>query len=366
MKKNILTLILLVPIVAAFSQEEEKSAIKMVSHSVAFLSETIQDTFAYKNKVYEVWYKEKGKSSYIPKVLKKTGSSFFVTDTIGSVYLITAAHVAKELSLNSEIVISGPQDSPLIYKLKDFLPRKDSLFWIYHKTADVACLLIDTYAKCFTNSYISPIPLTYIERDRIPVREREVTTIGFPFSLGYEKYFSPISKVSKPSSGLIELPRFDNNIVNPFFLLDDPSIRGFSGSPVFELPANLVYGGRNINVQSIALVGLIHGSYGDNSTYGGLSAVVPSKAILEVVEKAPKFSGRRSQYHENGKLWGELQFKDGLPWEVFSNYNNQGMPVEKGTLKNGDGSLFLYNADGKLREIEYYQKGILIRKEKKM
>lgn len=365
MKKNTLTIGFLFFATFGVAQEYEKSSIKMVSHSVAFLSESQQDTLAYKGKTYEVWYKEKGKSTYIPKVIKKSGSSFFVTDTIASVYIVTAAHVAKEMTLNSDIVINGPKDTPLIYKLRDFAFRKDSLTWNYHKTADVAALLIDVNAKCYLNSNIDAFPFYFIERERIPVREREVTTVGFPFSLGYEKYFSPISKVSKPSSGLIELPRFDNNIVTPFFLLDDPSIRGFSGSPVFELPANLIYGGMAYNVKSTALMGLIHGSYGDNSTYGGLTAVVPSKAILEVIEKSPKFSGYRTQYHTNGKIWGVVEFKNGVLWKAIANFDSNGKPMEKGNLTDGNGTLFLYNPDGNLREIQHYEKGILVKSDAK-
>ena len=62
-----------------------------------------------------------------------------------------------------------------------------------------------------------------------------MATIGFPLELGVKDKFSPIFKIAHPVSGLFRQPRFDNNIEASFFILDDPSVAGFSGAPVFEL-----------------------------------------------------------------------------------------------------------------------------------
>ena len=81
------------------------------------------------------------------------------------------------------------------------------------------------------------------------------------------------------------MPRFDNNKPSVFFLLDDPSISGFSGSPVFELPTQLVVGTTQTFVNAYRLMGLVHGSIGDK-TGGGFAAIVPSKYIVETIKMA--------------------------------------------------------------------------------
>ena len=60
-------------------------------------------------------------------------------------------------------------------------------------------------------------------------------------------------------------------------------------------------------------------------------------------------------YHQNGKLWSERVYKNGISYSVLSNYNSDGIPVEKGTLKEGTGTLYIYNPDGSLSRIEQYQ-----------
>lgn len=59
-------------------------------------------------------------------------------------------------------------------------------------------------------------------------------------------------------------------------------------------------------------------------------------------------------YHANGELWSERIYKNGVPFTVISNYNLYGDVVEKGTLKNGNGSLYIYKSDGSCACIEQY------------
>lgn len=66
-----------------------------------------------------------------------------------------------------------------------------------------------------------------------PSRERPLTTFGFPLDLGVREHFSPITRDSLPASGLVTLQRSDSHLSATFYLLQDPSITGFSGAPVF-------------------------------------------------------------------------------------------------------------------------------------
>src|SRR6187399_516078 len=86
-----------------FSQSGQKITVDSLFSTVAFLEEVKKDSIKY-------------------------GTGFFITNG-ASTYLVTAEHVAKFLTLSSNIVIKGINDSPINYKLKEISWRKDSLFW---------------------------------------------------------------------------------------------------------------------------------------------------------------------------------------------------------------------------------------------
>lgn len=71
--------------------------------------------------------------------------------------------------------------------------------------------------------------------------------------------------------------------------------------------------------------------------------------------KNSKYEGLMIFYHQNGKLWSERIYKNGISYSVLSNYNSDGTPVEKGTLKEGNGTLYIYSPNGSLLRIEQYQ-----------
>ena len=62
-------------------------------------------------------------------------------------------------------------------------------------------------------------------------------------------------------------------------------------------------------------------------------------------------NGSFKYYHPGGKLWIDEIYKDGKEWTVLGNYDSNGKSREKGTLKNGNGTVYLYNEDGSLREV---------------
>lgn len=357
--KYIFKVLIFLVISSPLFAQKDKSAILTFSNSVAFLNDSQIENIWIDGKKQEIWLKDVNDKTLRPKIVRKYGSAFFVRDTAFSFYLVTAEHVARGMSFNSDLVCSGDNYLPIVFKLKDIAFCKDSLNWIYNKTADVAVLLLDNNSKLFGNSSAYFIPIEIVESERIPVRERDVTIIGFPMDLGYNQYFSPISKISKPSSGLIEYPRFDNQIISTFYFLDDPGISGFSGAPVYELPAEIVIGERQTFVSAYRLMGLVHGSLGDK-TGGGFAAIVPSKYIIETLNYSPKFSGTLNWYHENGNLWSQRIINEGRVWTVINNFDSNGKEVEKGSLINGSGSLFIYSEDGVLELIEHYKAGGLV------
>lgn len=70
-----------------------------------------------------------------------------------------------------------------------------------------------------------------------------------------------------------------------------------------------------------------------------------------------KLNGAYQYYHDNGQLWTERDYKDGKIWNVHANYNKKGKKKDEGTIKNGTGTLNIYDAEGKLIEIVEYVKG---------
>ena len=66
-------------------------------------------------------------------------------------------------------------------------------------------------------------------------------------------------------------------------------------------------------------------------------------------------------YHANGQRWSEMIYKEGKGWEILFNYDQTGEPQNQGTLKNGNGTVILYNEDGKETAIMTFNNGIEIK-----
>lgn len=79
--------------------------------------------------------------------------------------------------------------------------------------------------------------------------------------------------------------------------------------------------------------------------------------------KLGEYHGKYSYYYENGQLWVERIYKNGLLLEVNGNYTSTGEEQDKGTLKNGTGTVKFYSEEGKLYLIHTYKEGKLESKE---
>ena len=335
------------------------SEIEKFLNNVVYLSDTKTTMEKINGKEYEIWLKDPLTNNFGPKSYQITGTGFLVYTAV-DYYLVTAEHVAKSMTLDSKIVFSSGNSQPIIIKLGDIVFEKKQLQWTVHPNADVAVTRLDASFLeknslcCFLSfDYLNPVM-------EAPFRERNVTAYGYPLSLGIGAKISPITKTSKPSSGLIDLPRFDNSKHSTFYLLDDPSVSGFSGGPVFELPQAIGTGDKSMWVNVYRIVGLVHGSISDKG--GGFAAIVPSIYIKETIEDAPGLSATLTFQYEDGKIWSERLYKNGSPWTVISNYDSLGNLQEKGTLKDGTGTLNIYNEKSKLIEIRYYKNGRLIKR----
>jgi hypothetical protein len=229
------------------------------------------------------------------ETVERGGTGFLVTPDNSTMILVTAEHVSKDLKDEFRAIVRGDNDTPVDMSSEDLAGTK-SVSWITHGTEDVAVTILhpnkDTVAKLAGHF----MPKNLISSDSsAPSRDRPLTTLGFPLALGSVGHFSPITRESKPSSGLITLPRFDTKKPATFFLLSDPSIAGFSGAPLlltsapYALPTGAMVFPETGGAAGtpIRCVGIVHGTINDK-TGGGMAAVTPSIYILETIDKAMK------------------------------------------------------------------------------
>ncbi|HHT9137772.1 MAG TPA: S1 family peptidase [Candidatus Wunengus sp. YC60] len=217
------------------------------------------------------------------------GTGFFLQTDLFS-YIVTAEHVAKTLTTQSQITIRTKDGKSLTFLLTDLVQNKEGDNWPAHKEADIALLPLKQdklLTEQFNNRFL---PISLILKDKAaPIRVAALTVIGFPLGLpltiNADDPFSPISKETKPASDLLTLLRFDTKKPARFFLTQDPSIGGFSGAPIFDTGLPLQIDNTMYFRPSMPLVvGLVHGTLSDD-TGGKMGAIVPSYYILEAIEQ---------------------------------------------------------------------------------
>ncbi len=222
----------------------------------------------------------------IPKQKRVGGTGFLVVDGT-SLYLVTASHVAKAMTANSFVILMGQKGEPVHLQLSKLSGRNSPTNWIRHDKADVAVLELSPSRKIrkkhLQNRFL-PAEIIAAEREA-PARNLPLTVFGFPLKIGSSgKIFSPLTRQTHCASDLVTHKRADVPILTEFFFLEDPSIQGYSGGPVFDISV-YEFGGLRATGSGTKLWGLVHGTISDQ-TGGKLAAVVPSYFILETIQKA--------------------------------------------------------------------------------
>ncbi|MBI6117690.1 toxin-antitoxin system YwqK family antitoxin [Salegentibacter maritimus] len=88
-----------------------------------------------------------------------------------------------------------------------------------------------------------------------------------------------------------------------------------------------------------------------NGNRQGIGVLVKGKRI-----------GKWQWYHENGNPFTERLWENGSLKEIIFSYDGSGNELDKGTLKNGNGSMKLYDIDGKLLDVINYRNGHIVKK----
>jgi len=235
-----------------------------------------------KGEQVEFWYKRHAKNKPEPLYEYPSGSGF-LGESGGQLFLITAGHVAKDMTSTAWVILKGDDGKPRRFNLSDLGDFQNSVPWFYHPEADVAILHLNPSHE-FINRHLTGhfLPLSLIPQTlNAPSRDTPLTVSGFPLGLGSDKDFSPLTKQSYSASDLLTLKRADNNKFSTFFVLEDPSIGGYSGGPVFDISIYKL-GATTTKGDGTKLLGIIHGTVSDE-TGGKLAAVTPSFYILETI-----------------------------------------------------------------------------------
>ncbi|PXX25708.1 S1C family serine protease [Arenibacter sp. ARW7G5Y1] len=328
--------------------------------AILYLSDEATETIQINGEQYEVLYRKPWTEKIIEKKVPSLGTGFFLIRGI-DIYLVTAEHVARFLKGTSKIKYLGTDGQKKEITIQALTTVKydlKKLNWVRHPTADIAILHLGIYDNVVKD--IAMFNHEYLEEFiKAPNRFNDLTIMGYPLGLGVTPLsISPITRNTRSASDIVYFDRFDNSVLNPFIITDDPSIGGFSGGPVLEIhktekPMNIQ--GEKVGIAP-KVIGLVHGNLASN-TPGNFAAIVPAFQIVETLELAPKFSGKYTFYYPNGGLWSERIYKDGLPWTVLSNYNSKGKTQDKGTLHEGEGYLYAWNEKGTFAEVISCSKG---------
>jgi len=208
---------------------------------------------------------------------EKIGTGIFI-EKDNKCYLVTAEHVARETDKNSYIIYCDSSSNSL---KRDLLILNTNLSWKHHPTADISCLEIDI-ANNFDLLNGRCYPYTQIEFNTNTItRDEEITCVGFPCGLGVNGKFTPFTFRSFFSSNLVTFPRFDTKILCDFLCLENPSVGGYSGGPVFDLGYRIV-GAISTNTSDTRLYGVMHGTLEDE-TGGKIAAVTPIKYLNDII-----------------------------------------------------------------------------------
>lgn len=202
---------------------------------------------------------------------EKVGTGFFVMKE-DRVYLLTAAHVAADTTAETVCVISDAEGNPRTIPLRAMLGMNR---WSYHPDADIAMVMVPPSPLTTSALEGRIFPYEQINLSEDPLsRDTEITSIGFPHGLGAMGKFAPLSFRTYVAGEKLTLLRADNDRPCEFFVLENPSVGGYSGCPVLELGHSSHHGMLQVGGRGTLINGIMHGTTRDE-TGGKMALVTP-------------------------------------------------------------------------------------------
>jgi hypothetical protein len=252
--------------------------IDTMSRSVVFLRDTLPVLEQVNGVTLEAGWKVPGTNIFIVKTRTVTGTGLIVVSSNIS-YLVTAKHVATNMTPQCEVVMGGENKEPLRFRLSQ-ITGQPGIRWFHHTNADVSLYPLPTMTiEGLKALERRAMPLAVLESGtNVPSRDIHLTALGFPLGLGAEGEFLPLCRESKVSGGFL------NDGSSMFFLPQDPSVSGYSGGPVIE-PGDPRIVGIQLVRGGTRCWGFVSGTFGDESG-GKMCKVVPAFYAVGLVREA--------------------------------------------------------------------------------
>lgn len=211
--------------------------------------------------------------------LTEVGTGLFIVKEEKFLYILTATHVAKGCGRNTEVVISDANGNCVAIPL---VTLNAGLGWVHHPIADISVLPLHIDSSLVTTLSGRFFPVEQLDMSgSTPSRDAYLTSVGFPNGLGASGKFSPFTFRSHASSSLITLLRADTKTPANFFTLENPSVGGYSGGPVFDF-GYVIVGSMTTHTGPSICHGIMHGTISD-STGGKIAAVTPCYYVKAII-----------------------------------------------------------------------------------
>lgn len=102
----------------------------------------------------------------------------------------------------------------------------------------------------------------------------------------------------------------------------------------------------------------IKGYYKNTTPYGSWSEFYPSGSIKsEYSYQNGLMHGSYKYYYEQGNIWTERAYNEGRLWNIISNKKKDGSVLSPGSLKDGTGTVIIYDENGAAVETQTYSGG---------
>jgi trypsin-like peptidase len=206
------------------------------------------------------------------------GTGFLVSYN-NKIYLVTAAHVAREMSGEESQVFfntsSGKQQSLTLKQLKDSIPNSR---WFFHESADIA---IHPFSLAKNSEYMFISEKLFVSKDETVPLGTKASILGFPLGLGTIGYLTPILRDTEVASWKL---RMEDPNIRPdvdVIILADPLADGYSGSPVFIYPVVRSHENGISTPSQPKLLGVVIDTLYDK-TGGKMSCIVPVSYLLDI------------------------------------------------------------------------------------
>jgi hypothetical protein len=251
-----------------------------LSRCVVLLDRPFTETMQVDGADAEVWLKVPGAKSPTPKLARQLGTGFLVaTDT--AAFLVTAGHVARRMDAEARLSCAGRKGRRSTLPLREVLSLgRHALAWKSHTRADLAVVRVPTPPAALRGRFLNAGLLR--RENTAPSAALDLVVVGFPLGLFSEMHFAPISKRFHAASGILQFRGEEMLRAADFFLLDQPTMGGYSGAPVFVAPQVRLSPSGDVSLVAAQCVGVVSQTISDDAG-GHFAAVVPSALVRSLI-----------------------------------------------------------------------------------